>query len=37
MTDGQPSLSHSRTFLRVIIAIIAILILIGIWGMNVGG
>ena len=37
MTDGQPNLSDSRTFWRVIIAIVAILVLIGIWGMNVGG
>jgi len=37
MTDGQPNLSDSRTFMRVIIAIVVILVLIGIWGMNVGG
>jgi len=37
MTDGRSKLSDSRTFLRVIIAIVAILVLIGIWGMNFGG
>ena len=32
MTDGQPNLSDSRTFWRVIIAIVAILVLIGALG-----
>ena len=37
MTDRQPRLSESRTLWIVIIAILAALVLIGIWGMNVGG
>jgi hypothetical protein len=36
MTDG-PKLSESRTTWVVIIAIVAILVVIGIWGMNLGG
>jgi len=37
MTDGQPKLGENRTMWVVIIAILVILLLIGIWGMNVGG